>query len=158
MPVVRLLLVEDVTQRIPMGGALHTQMERVVRVADLVPILPAGNGVGPGRQHLMDGIEASSEEAGLRAVAVEGDAERKHLARADQACGLDDVLRRDVVERADLIVFAPAAPVAALIFCFRDRLLSDIDVYRIFSHPGSPAPLLCKRQLYFRSSVIQMAR
>jgi antitoxin FitA len=54
---------------------------------------------------------------------------------------------------------APAAPVAELLACFRDRLLSDFDVHRIFPHPGSPAPLLCKRQLEFRrSSAIQMPR
>ena len=88
------------------------------------------------------GLKRPAEQAGLRAVAVERDAEREHFARADQACGLDDVFRRDVVERADLIVFAPAAPVAELLACFRDRLLSDLDVHRIFPHPGSPAPMI----------------
>ena len=69
-------------------------IERVVGVADLVPVLPAGDGVGAGREHLVDRIEAPAEQAGLRAVAVERDAEREHLAGADQARGLDDVLGR----------------------------------------------------------------
>ena len=54
MAVVGLVLVEDVAERIPVGGALHAQIERVVGVADLVPVLPAGDGVGAGREHLVD--------------------------------------------------------------------------------------------------------
>ena len=109
--VVGLVLVEDVAERVPVGGALHAQHQRVVGVADLVPVLLAGDGVGAGREHLVDRVEAAAEQAGLRAVAVERNAEREHLAGADQARGLDDVLGRDVVERADLVVLAPAAPV-----------------------------------------------
>src|SRR5207245_2435585 len=85
--VVGLVLVEDVPERIPVRGPLHAQVQRVVGVADLVPVLPAGDGVGAGRQHLMDRIEASSEQAGLRAVAVERDADGKHLAGADRPGG-----------------------------------------------------------------------
>ena len=75
-----------------MRGALDAQVERVVGVAELVPVLPAGDGVGAGRQHLVDRIEAAAEQAGLRAVAVERNAEREHLAGADQLAGVDDVL------------------------------------------------------------------
>ena len=53
----------------------------------------------------MDRIETAAEQAGLRAVAVERDAERENLAGADQAGGFDDVLGAHVVERADLVVF-----------------------------------------------------
>ena len=112
-----------------MRRALHAEVERVVGVADLVPVLLAGDGVGAGREHLVDRIEAAAEQAGLRAVAVERDAEREHLAGADQACGLDDVLGGDVVERADLVVLAPAAPVLELLGGFADRLLPDLDVH-----------------------------
>ena len=113
--VVGLVLVEDVPERIPVRGALHAQVEGVIGIADLVPVLPPGNGVGAGREHLVDRIEAAAEQAGLRAVAVERDAEREHLAGADQACGVDDVLGHDMVERADLVVLAPAAPVLELL-------------------------------------------
>ena len=131
--VVGLVLVEDVAERVPVGGALHAQHQRVVGVADLVPVLPAGDGVGAGRQHLVDRIEAAAEQAGLRAVAVERNAEREHLAGADQARGLDDVLGRDVVERADLVVLAPAAPVRSFFGGLLDRLLAHLDVHRSLS-------------------------
>ena len=90
--VIGLVLVEDVTERVPMRGALHAQHQRVVGVADLVPVLPPGDGVGAGRQHLVDRIEAAAEQTGLRPVGVERNAERKHLAGADEARGFDDVL------------------------------------------------------------------
>jgi hypothetical protein len=59
----------------------------------------------------VDRIPAAAEQAGLRALPVERNAEREHLAGADQARRPHDVLRHDVIERADLIVFAPAPPV-----------------------------------------------
>src|SRR5262249_53714835 len=46
--VVGLVLVEDVPERIPVSCPLHAQIQRVVGVADLVPVLPAGDGVGAG--------------------------------------------------------------------------------------------------------------
>src|SRR5262252_6760263 len=131
--VVGLVLVEDVPERIPVSCPLHAQIQRVVGVADFVPVLPAGDGVGTGRQHLVDRIEAPSEQAGLRAVAVERDAERKHLAGADQTGGLDDILGPDVVERADLIILAPAAPILELLRSLGDRLLAHFDVHLRFS-------------------------
>src|SRR5215471_15554611 len=130
--VVGLVFVEDVSERIPVRGPLHAQVQRVVGVADLVPVLPAGDGVGAGRQHLVDRIEASSEQARLRAVAVERDAERKHLAGADQTGGLDDILRPDLVERADLVVLAPAAPILELLRSLGNRLLAHLDVHLPF--------------------------
>ena len=131
--VIGLVLVEDVAERVPMRGALHAQHQRVVGVADLVPVLLAGDGVGAGGEHLVDRVEAAAEQAVLRAVAVERDAEREHLAGADQARRLDDVLGRDVVERADLVVLAPAAPVGQLLRGLGDRLFADLDVHGV--HP-----------------------
>ena len=128
--VIGLVLVEDVAERIPMRGALHAQHQRVVGVADLVPVLPLGDRVGAGRQHLVDRIEAAAEQAVLRPVGVERNAEREDLAGADQACRLDDVLRRDLIERADLVVLAPAAPVLELFRRLGDGLSSDLDVHR----------------------------
>ena len=122
MAVIGLVLVEHVAERVPVGGALHAAGQRVIGVADLLPVLLAGDRISAGRQHLVDRIEAAAEQAVLRSAGVERDAEREHLAGADQARGLDDVLRRDVVERADLVVLAPAAPVLELFRRFGDRL------------------------------------
>src|SRR5262249_37945412 len=96
---------------------------------DLVPVLPLGDRVGAGRQHLMDRIEAAAEQAGLRAVGVERDAEREHLADADQARCLDDVLGAHVVERPDLVVLTPTLPVLELPGGLPDRLFPDLDVH-----------------------------
>jgi len=109
--------------------ALHAQHQRVVGVANPVPVLLASDGIGAGREHLMDRIESAAEQAGLRAVAVERDAEREHLAGADQARRLDDVLGGDVVERSDLVLLTPAAPVPELFGGFPDRLFPDLDVH-----------------------------
>src|SRR5215472_10329674 len=148
--VVGLIFVEDVPERIPMSRPLHAQIQRVVGVADLVPVLPAGDGIGAGRQHLVDWIEAPSEQAGLRAVAVERDAERKHSAGADQTRGLDDILGRDVVERADVVVLAPAAPILELLRSLGDRLLAHFDVHRLLL-PG-PFTLACAAAPLLRPS------
>src|SRR5580692_12900621 len=113
-----------------MGGALHAQHQRVVGIADAVPILAAGDGVGASRQHLVDWIEAAAEQTVLRTVGVERNAERKHLAGTDEARCLDDVLRRHLVERSDVVVLAPAAPVLELFRRLGDRLLADLDVHR----------------------------
>ena len=130
--VIGLVLVEHVAERVPVRGALHAQHQRVVGVADLVPVLLAGDGVGAGRQHLVDRVEAAAEQAGLRPGLVERNAEREHLAGADQARRLDDVLGAHVVERADLVVLAPAAPVRQLLGGLGDRLLADLDVHGAF--------------------------
>src|SRR5262249_59045553 len=131
--VVALVLVEDVAERVPVGGALDAEIERVVRVPDFVPVLPAGDGIGAGREHLVDGVETSAEQPGLRAGAVERNAERKNPAGADQARRLDDILRGHMIEGADLIALAPAAPVAELLRRLRNRLPAHLDVHGALS-------------------------
>src|SRR5262249_28116162 len=129
MSVIGLVLVEDMPERIPMGSALDAQIEGIVGIANPVPVLASGNRISAGRQHLVDGIEAPAEQAGLRAVAVERDAEREHLAGTDEARGMHDVLRGDVIERADVIVLAPPAPVLELGCGLIDRLAAHLDVH-----------------------------
>src|SRR5262249_45956717 len=121
-----------VAERVPMRGALDAEVERVVGIADLVPVLPACDRIGAGREHLVDRIEAPAEEAGLRTVAIERDAGREYLSGANEARCLDDVLGLHVVERADLIVLAPAAPVLELVGRLADRLLTNLDIHRMF--------------------------
>ena len=76
-----------------MRRALHAQHQGVVGVAQLVPVLLAGERVGAGGEHLVDRIEAPAEQAALRTGAVERNAERERLAGLDQLAGLHDVLR-----------------------------------------------------------------
>src|SRR5579872_775736 len=97
--VIGFVLVENMPECVPMRGALHAQHQRIVGVADLVPILSLGDGVGAGGQHLMDRIKAPAEQSGLRPMGVERNAEREHLAGANEARGLDDILRRYMIER-----------------------------------------------------------
>src|SRR6185437_1614925 len=77
----------------------------------------------------MDRVEAPAEQSGLRTGAIEGNTEREDLAGADQARRLYNVLRHHVVERADLVLFAPASPVLELLGSFGDRLLADLDIH-----------------------------
>ena len=134
MAVIGLVLIEDVAERVPVRRALHAQHQRVVGIADLVPVLPFGDGVGAGRQHLMDRIEAAAEQPVLRPIGIERNAQRENLAGADQARGLDDILRGNVIERAAVIVLAPAAPVLELLRRLGDRFAADLDIHRFI--PG----------------------
>jgi hypothetical protein len=77
----------------------------------------------------VDRIPAAAEQSGLRARSVERNAEREHLAGANQAHRPHDVLGQDVIERADLIVFAPAPPVFEFLGSVCDRLPADRDVH-----------------------------
>src|SRR5262249_2319744 len=64
---------------------------------------------------------------------VERNAEREPLSGANQARGFDDVLRRDMIEGADMVVFTPPAPVFELLRRLGDCLSTDLDVH--FSRP-----------------------
>src|SRR5213079_123264 len=100
------------------------------------------NCVGAGREHGVDRIPAPAEQAVLRAVAVERDAEREHLASADEAGCPHDIFRLYVVERPDLVVGAPAAPILELVGGGADRRFANLDVHRmrlpLFLPPAAP--------------------
>src|SRR5262249_52530338 len=81
----------------------------------------------------MDRVEAAAEQAGLRAVAVERDAEREHLAGLDEFRRMGDVLGRHEVEGADLVVLAPASPVRELLGRLLDCSSPDLDIHRTIS-------------------------
>ena len=137
--VVHFFFVEDVAERVPVRGSLHRHVDGVVGVADARHlVVAAGDGIRAGGEHGVDRIPAAAEQAGLRALPVERNAEREHLAGADQARRPHDVLRHDVIERADLIVFAPAPPVFEFLGSVCDRLPADRDV-----HSGSLLPPTC---------------
>src|SRR6476660_1403022 len=130
--VVSLVLIEDVSKRIPMSGALHAQGQSIVGITDLVPVLLAGNGIGAGGQHLVDRIEASTEQASLWTGTIEWNAKGKYLAGADQARRLNNVLGGNVIEGADLVFLAPASPVFEFLCGFGDRLFADLDIHEAF--------------------------
>ena len=129
MAVIGFVLVEDVAERVPMRRALHAQHDGVVGITQVVPVLPPGGGVGAGGQHLVNRVEAAAEQAVLRTLGIERHAQREHLAGSDQLGGVDDVLRRDVIERADMVFLAPAAPVGQLLGGFSDGFPPDLDVH-----------------------------
>src|SRR5262245_12330270 len=83
--VVGLVLIEDVAEGFPVLGPLHAQGQRVVGLADLVPVRLARDRISASGEHLMDRIEAPAEQASLRTGAVEGYAKRENLAGTDQA-------------------------------------------------------------------------
>src|SRR5207248_11686123 len=73
--VIRLVIQEDMAERIPVGRGLHRHVDGIVGVEQLA--LPTGGRIGSGRQHGVDRVPASAEQAGLRTVAVERNAERE---------------------------------------------------------------------------------
>src|SRR6478736_3162119 len=79
-------------------------------------------GIRAGAQHDVQRIDASERRIGgfgaLRPMLMEVERERNHLALAHEPCGSDDIVRRRIIERTDLVVCAPLAPV----FVFRCRV------------------------------------
>jgi hypothetical protein len=138
--VVHLVFVEDAAERVPVGRGLHRHVDGIVGVAQLQHLVVApGDRIGAGRQHGVDRIPAAAEQAGLRAATIERDAEREDLAGADQSRRADDFLRRDMVERADLIVLAPAAPILELLGRFGDSLFAHVDIHpTVLRRPTEP--------------------
>ena len=113
------VLVEHVAEAVPLRAALQRHHHHVVGGADAALVEHAGIGVGAGAQHGVQRIDAAEHRilglAALRAVVVEVERERDHLALLHQLRRGDDVLRPRVVERADLVVGAPLAPVLVLL-------------------------------------------
>src|SRR5689334_1652931 len=62
-----LVAVEDVAERVPLRAALQRHRDHIVGVTELVGILRAGHGIGAGREHGVDGIEAPAPAGALRA-------------------------------------------------------------------------------------------
>ena len=65
--VVHLVVEEDVAKRVPLRRGLAGHVDRVVGVAQVGEgyVLIAGRGVGPCRQHGVNGIPAAAEQTGL---------------------------------------------------------------------------------------------
>ena len=116
-----------------MGRRLDGHVQRVVGIAQVAAwtlVEPAGDGVGAGGEHGVDRVPAAAEQAALRPAGIERDPEGEHPAVPDQPGGGDDVLGADMVQRADLVVLAPAAPILELLGGVIDRraTLGDIHV------------------------------
>ena len=97
-------------QRVPLGAALQGQGHHVVGVADAAFVLAAGDGVGTGGEHGVDGIEAVAPKPGLRALIVEIEAEGEADAALYQFRRLDHVCGLNIIDRAVLVVGAPLSP------------------------------------------------
>jgi hypothetical protein len=100
-------------------AALQRHHHHVIGGADAALVEHAGIRVGAGAQHGVHRIDAAHRRifalGALRAGVVEVERERDHLAFLDEACRRDDVLRRGVVQRADLVIRTPLAPVLVLL-------------------------------------------
>ena len=127
-----IVLVEHVAEPVPLRAALQRHHHHVVGGADAALVEHARIGVGAGAQHGVQRIDAAERRiiglAALRAVVVEIERQRDHLAFFHQLRRGDDVFGRGVIERADLVVGTPFAPV--LVFL---RGLAEV-VARDFFH------------------------
>src|SRR5437870_5546545 len=107
--------VEDVTEPIPLRAALERHGHHVISGPDAAFVEHTGIGIGAGADHGMDRIGAPHRRiiafGALRASVVEVKRKRDDLAFAHEPCRGDDVFRTRIVERADLVVRPPLAPV-----------------------------------------------
>src|SRR2546425_630686 len=103
-------------------------------------VVLAGDGVGARRQHLVHRVPAPPEDTALRAVLVEVEAEPEHPALLHQPGGVHDVLGRDVVEDAELVVRTPFAPVLELLGLFQNVVSGQL---RHWSFPPCPLAAAC---------------
>src|SRR5882762_3265316 len=111
VPIPHFFAEENVAQCVPLRAALQWHADHVIRVAQADRFLAAGYRVRPGRQHRMNGIEAIAPQTVLRAVTVKIQRQRENFPFANEPRGIDDILRRNVVERTDLVVGPPTSPI-----------------------------------------------
>ena len=123
-PVVEKAVVPDVGQAVPLGGGLQAHDDDVVG-RDL-PVLGVERVRGKQGEHVLRVVPPAAGRE--RAVLVERDAAVDDLAGPDQLSRTDQLLRGDEVERPDLVVIAPAAPVAELLAQFVMRPGVDVAV------------------------------
>ncbi len=97
--------VEYMRERVPMGGAVHGDRQRVVGVADRAIV-----DVGPGSRHHVLRVQTAGPGR-LRKIAAQLERERVHAARADAARRGEAVSFADQVERATLVIITPPPPV-----------------------------------------------
>src|SRR6202042_2446757 len=113
--VVHLAGVEDVGQRVPMGGRLQVQNDRVIGVAhppgkgSTGPLLPSHRVVGTGGHRVPQAVEPAVG-TGLRSVLSEVHGQGDDLARPYQRRGTANTMCVYVVRRAALVVGAPLPP------------------------------------------------
>jgi hypothetical protein len=102
------------TEAVPLRATLQRHHHHVVGGADAALIEHAGIGIGAGAQHSVQRIDAAERRirgfAALRAVIVEIERERDHLALFHQLRGGDDVLGLRVIERGRSRYLDPICP------------------------------------------------
>jgi len=107
--------IEDVAEPVPLRAALERHGHHVVGGADAALVEHPGIGIGAGADHSVDRIGAPHRRiialGALRTGMVEVKRKRDDLAFAHEPCCGDDIFRTRIVERADLVVRPPLAPV-----------------------------------------------
>src|SRR5262249_15162706 len=138
--------IEDVAEPVPLRAALERHGHHVVGGADAALVEHTGIGIGAGADHGMDRIGAPHRRVialgALRAGVIEVERERDDLAFAHEPRRGDDVFRTRIVERADLVVRPPLAPV--LVFLGRVAQVLACD---FFGRHGDSFFLECLKSL-----------
>ncbi len=102
---------ENVGQGVPLCSSLQEQEESVVGDSPAEgPVLRSLHVVGSGGDHLVNGVD-SAERARLWALGIEWQLERKNFSLAHQSGRLGDLVSGDVIESAEFVIGAPAAPI-----------------------------------------------
>jgi hypothetical protein len=115
---------------VPLRAALERHRHHVVGGTNAALVERARIGVRAGAQHGMDRICAPHGGifalCALRARVIEVQRKRDHFALPDQARSSDDVLWSRIVERADLVVRSPFAPILVLLSSLAHVLTGDL--------------------------------
>src|SRR5262249_21964577 len=124
-----LVFVEDVAEPVPLRAALQRHGHHVVGGADAALVEHAGIGIGAGADHGVNRIGAPHGRivalGALRTGVVEVERERDDFAFAHEPCRRDDVLGTGVVERADLVIRPPLAPILVFLGRVAEVLARD---------------------------------
>src|ERR1700730_17286376 len=139
--VIQLSVIPNMSQSVPLRAALQRHYHVIVGEAHRTVLPQARHGSLDRRGgirrvlleanapavdgHQVDRVGTEGEVGTLGTIGVEVDAEREQLALLDKARCLPQLIRRDIVERPELVVGAPLSPVAYS-FCNLVELLGGI--------------------------------
>src|SRR5262249_46178189 len=121
---------KDMAQAVPLRATLERHRHHVIGGTNAALVERARIGVRAGAQHRMDRVGAPHGGifalCALRAGVIEVQRKRDHFALFDQARSSNDVLWSRVVERADLVIGPPLAPILVFLSRLAHVLSGDL--------------------------------
>src|SRR5262249_32937380 len=124
------ILIKNVTETVPLRAALKGHGHHVVGGTNTTLVKRAGISVRASAQHGVDRLGATHRGifafCALRSGMIEIQCGGNRLARRDETGGSNDIIRRRIVERTNLIIRTPLAPILVLLRGLSDVLTGDL--------------------------------